>query len=76
MTDPQQRPCRDCGAPVIGVTYPSGRRALVNAGQVVIAQLMEGRPPKIEETHVGHTLHQCAKPRAQRIENAEGNADV
>ena len=61
----EHRPCRHCGEPVIEVTYPSGERRAVNFQQVVICQLMEGRPPKVEETHVGHPVHYCYQPKEQ-----------
>lgn len=54
--------CEICGREVLQVTYPSGQTRMVDAEQVLVVQLAEGRPPKVEETHSGHRLHDQSCP--------------
>ena len=65
--------CKDCNAELLQVTYPSGKLVWVDAEQVLVVQLMEGRPPKVEETHVGHRLHDQSCPGPRKV-NSEQRA--
>ena len=63
--------CKSCGADILWVITPKGKRTPLDAKKIRVATLMNDDPPKIEEVYEGYVSHWATCPTADKHRKAK-----